>query len=98
VAFHAPRSTARARKVARQILDALEAESLPPSRLLPSAEGGISISFVERENRAEIEICNSGEVAVATYSISDDPVVWELSLADSELGSAIHKIRVHLAA
>jgi hypothetical protein len=87
-----------ARALAGEILDALEADLLPPTRLMPSSEGGIAMSFVEGDNRAEIEIYNSGEVAVATYSAHSEPVVYELSDTDAALKHAIIDIRVHLAA
>ncbi len=87
-----------ARTLALKILNALEADSLPPARLMASSEGGIAISFVEGDNRAEIEIYNTGEVAAATYSVHSEPVAWELSNTDSALTHAITQIRVHLAA
>lgn len=92
----APNDVARA--LAWKILDALEADLLPPTRLMPSAEGGIAISFVEGDNRAEIEIYNTGEVAAATYSARSEPMAWELSNIDSALKNAIIEIRVRLAA
>jgi hypothetical protein len=87
-----------ARSLASRILNALEASVLPPTHLMPSVEGGIAMSFVEGDNRAEIEIYNTGEVAVATYSGQGEPAVWELDCTDSALQNAIDKIRVHLAA
>ena len=87
-----------ARALAARILYLLEEDALPPTRLLPSAEGGIAMSFVEGDNRAEIEIYNTGEVAAVTYSAHSEPVAWELSNADSALKNAIIDIRVHLAA
>ena len=92
----APNDVARA--LARKILDALEADLLPPTRLMPSAEGGIAISFVEGDNRAEIEIYNNREIVAATYSGFSEPRAWELSNTESALKNAITEIRVHLAA
>ena len=66
-----PNELARTR--AAQILDLLEEASFPPARLMPSAEGGISISFVAGDNRGEIEIYNTGEIAAATYSGQSEP-------------------------
>jgi hypothetical protein len=87
-----------ARTLAAKVLDALEAELLPPTRLMPSSEGGIAISFVEGDNRAEIEIYNTGEIAAATYSAHSEPVAWELSNTESALKNAIVDIRVRLTA
>ncbi len=88
----------RARALAAKILNVLEADLLPPTCLMPSSEGGIAISFVDGDNRAEIEIYNTGEVAAATYSAHSGPVAWELKDTESALKKAIRRIRVHLAA
>lgn len=87
-----------ARTLTAKILNALEEDLLPPTRLMPSSEGGIAISFVEGDNRAEIEIYNTGQVAAATYSAHSEAVAWELSDTDSALKNAIIDIRVRLAA
>lgn len=86
-----------ARTGAAKILDVLESASLPPTRLTPTVEGGIAVSFVEGSNRAVIEIYNTGEIAAATYSDEGEPAVWELDETDARLLGAIDKIRVHLA-
>lgn len=86
-----------ARALAGTVLDALEADLLPPSHLVPSAEGGIAISFVEGFSRAAIEIYNTGEIAAATYSGRGEPAAWELSTTESTLKKTIFQIRVHLA-
>jgi len=90
-----PNDTARA--IAARALNELEAEALPPTRLMPSSEGGVAISFIEGDNRAEIEIYNTGEIAVATYTSDSEPVVWELDGSAPAWKQAIHNIRVRLA-
>lgn len=87
-----------ARTRAAKILDVLETASLPPTRLTPTVEGGIAVSFLAGANRAVIEIYNSGEIAAATYSDEGEPTVWELDETEARLLSAINQIRVHLAA
>lgn len=84
--------------IAKQILALLEAESLPPSRLLPSSEGGIAISFVKGPMRAGIEIYNSGEIAAATYTQQDQPIVWELDGSEAAIKDTIEQIRVRFSA
>ncbi len=92
----APNDVAHA--LAREILSVLETDWLIPTRLMPSSEGGIAISFVEGDNRAEIEVYNTGEIVAAAYSAHSDPLVWELQDTDHALKQAIARIRVHLAA
>jgi hypothetical protein len=87
-----------ARRQAAKILDVLETASLPPARLMASAEGGITMSFVEGKNRAEIEAYNTGEIAAATYSGQSAPTVWELTDEHSDLEQAVVQIRVRLTA
>jgi hypothetical protein len=89
---------AAARTLASNILGLLEIESLAPTQLTPTVEGGIAISFVEGERRAVIEIYNTGEIAVATYSDRGEPSVWEVEPAETPLLGSIGQIRVHLAA
>jgi hypothetical protein len=87
-----------ARKLAAGILDLLEASLLPPTRLMPSAEGGIALAFVSGDCQAGIEIYNTGEIAAATWSAQGAPIVWDLENSESALKKAIEQIRVHLAA
>jgi hypothetical protein len=94
--YEAEKPNTIARNRAVKILDALEAASLPPTHVMPSAEGGITMSFVEGQSRAEIEAYNTGEIAVATYSGQTAPMVWELTDIDSELEQAVAQIRVRL--
>jgi hypothetical protein len=82
---------------AGRALDELEASHLPPTRLMPSVEGGIGLSFVEGENWAYLEFCNSGEAVAAIYRAQGEPEVWELDSTQNSLRAAIHRIRVHLA-
>jgi hypothetical protein len=91
----APSDVARA--AAASILEVLETDSLTPAHLMASSEGGIAISFVEGDKRAEIELYTTGEVAVATYSVGRDATAWELDNTESAVKDAILKIRVHLA-
>jgi len=86
----------KARELARSILASLEANSFPPTRLMPSVEGGIGISFVAQDNRADIEVYNTGEIAAAIYSNVKAPETW--TVPDRSLEMTINCIRVHLAA
>jgi hypothetical protein len=86
-----------ARTLAGTILDELEANHLPPTRLMPSVEGGIGLVFVEGGNRAYLEVCNTGETVVAIYQAQGEPEVWELDTTQASRNAAIHRIRVHLA-
>ncbi len=89
---------ANARTVVKRILGLLETASLPPTRLTPTVEGGIALSFVEDSSRAVIEVYNTGEIAAATYSDQGEPAVWEFDPNEVAILDCIRKIRVHLTA
>jgi hypothetical protein len=83
--------------LAKTVLNCLEAEALPPKRLLPLVEGGIGMVFVEGANRAFIESTNSGEVIFMVDSDTSNPEAWEVEANEQSLKTAISRIRVHLA-
>jgi hypothetical protein len=95
--YQAEAPNAIAHDLAQRVLTTLEGAWLAPARVLPSAEGGIAISFVAGDRRAEIEVYNTGEVVAATYSSRGEPAVWELRDTEDALKTAIASIRVHLA-
>jgi hypothetical protein len=87
-----------ARMVAAKVLTLLESVAMPPSRLLPSAEGGIALAFARGNGRAEIEIYNTGEIAAMAYSGDEEPTAWDLDDSDAAIKSTIEQIRVRLSA
>jgi hypothetical protein len=87
-----------ARTLARRILSSLEVISFPPSRVMPSVEGGIGFAFVEEDNRANIEVYNTGEIAAVIYSVLKAPETWTVPDTERSLKTTIDRIRVHLAA
>jgi hypothetical protein len=88
-----------AKLAAIQVLRRMEFESLLPSQIRPTAEGGLAISIVSGSRRGEFEIFNSEEIVAATYTRGkDDTAVWELKAEDQEITGAILKIREYLTA
>jgi len=91
-----------ARQSAGRVLDLLEEYLLPPSRVAPSAEGGIALLFLggnsDGEKRAGIELYNMGEAVAATWSGQDAKSVWDLDGSESLIRKAIEQLRLHLAA
>lgn len=65
---------------AERIIDLLVDLNLKPHKIVPSAEGGIAITFRKAAKYADIECFNSGEiVAIMADGISESEV-WEVSL------------------
>lgn len=95
--YGAESPNAQSREDAGRILRLLQQLVIAPTRLLPSAEGGIGIVFSNAERYADIECLNSGEILLTTYFGMETPLVREIGSTDAELSAAIEKIRVHLA-
>jgi hypothetical protein len=74
-------------------LEQLEAMDLQPSRILPSAAGGVSICFFRPKKYAELEYYNTGEtVSIIKNTKTNWRDVWEV---DSPV-EAIRKIKTFL--
>ena len=86
-----------ARVLAADVLSGLDSASLPPSGIMPSAEGGIVISFVNGDHRAAFEAYNTNELVAAMYGGGAEPIVWQVVDTKDSLAAAIDRIRVHLA-
>jgi len=83
--------------VASRVLKALRSLNLPPTRVVPSSEGGVSFCFVQGEAYADIECLNSGEILAAAYRGTLEPRVWELQLDEHSITQTVQEIRAHLA-
>ena len=85
---------------AKILLARLRSESLRPSRVVPSADGGMAFVFrAGQRRRAYIEILNDGEIYAVTYSAGGDHVrTHPINSAadDDSVSDAIHAIRSYL--
>ena len=73
------------------ILQILADRGLQPTRVDPSAEGGICISFFEEDRYADIECFNTGEI-LAAIRFHSNVDVWELKSVRAVL-NAMARIR-----
>jgi len=53
-----------------------------PVSLVPSAEGGVAISFSRYDRVGQVEFANTGEIVALTYSDDSDPITWNVSIRD----------------
>jgi hypothetical protein len=82
---------------AKQVLEALERFGLRPTRIDPSVEEGINISFSRGNQYADIECFNSGAVLAVTSNRRSRPVVWEVETQkENGMGSSVNRIRKFL--
>lgn len=85
-----PSALAQAQNVLQQLSD-LDFE---PSRIDPSAENGVCLSFRAGNRYADIECFNSGDVLAVTSDGSGQPQIWEINAASGDgLPMAIARIR-----
>jgi hypothetical protein len=88
----------RARRAAESLITLLRSMGMPPTRVVPSSEGGVGICFVDEDRYADIECFNSGEILAVSYRGTGEPNVWEVADEDDAIKAAIEQIRAHLVA
>jgi hypothetical protein len=80
---------------AEDILNRLYDANLSPSRMAPSVEEGIALSFSRADRYAVIECSNEGSIVVGLSFKGSDPKVWEI-MSDSDIDDAIERIYEYL--
>ncbi len=80
----------------RVILEILLELNFPPTRVSPSVENGIGISFIKGEKYADMECFNTGEILAVTSYGQDYPPVWEVDCDREALKSALERIQQFL--
>jgi hypothetical protein len=90
--------TAAAIDYARSVLAILGTRLLAPSRILPSADGGVSLIFSsERPTRAVIECLNDGEHLLVLYDLAGrvETFEWPTDQLKSQV-ALVDKLKSHL--
>jgi hypothetical protein len=78
---------------ARAVLQQLETESLEPTRIVASADGGVAICIGTEDKYSDIECLNSEEILGVTSNRRDTPFVWQVDPSPSGLAGAVARIR-----
>jgi hypothetical protein len=96
--YDAPAPSPIARTLAVRVLDELVDSELTPSKVLPSAEGGVTIAFSATDSRryADIECFNTGEVLAVTSDRQSEPTVWPVG-TESSVKDTIERIAAFLS-
>ena len=68
-----------------------------PSRVIPSAEGGVAVYFSSGNRTAYVEYRNSREVILAMFDDHSDPIIIELTESDADESRALSLIRAYIA-
>jgi hypothetical protein len=79
-----------------RFLQRLFAELFMPSRVIPSAEGGVAVYFNGENKTAYLEYRNSGEVILAMFDDHSDPIIVELTKDDVDESRAVSLIRSYI--
>lgn len=85
--------TAQSIRWASVVLQALQEESVQPTRVVASAEGGVAVCFVKGNRYSDIECLNSGAILGVTSNRHDRPIVWEIEQNSRGLAQACSRIR-----
>lgn len=80
---------------AKRVLEVVERFDLEPSRIDPSVENGITISFLRGDLYADIECFNSGTVLAVVSDRRSQPVVWDVT-SDEDMSAGVNRIRKFL--
>ena len=64
--------------------------------MVPSAEGGLAISFREGEKYSDIEFLNSGEILAVIHDKGEEPLVWEISDNQDDIEQTLDRMSSYL--
>ena len=93
--YDSPAPGAEAVALASDFLNLLwrHEDSVRPSRIAPSVDNGIVVSFLRDAVRANLEFFDSGEIAATIARYGMTPRVWEVENAEDAIERAIDDIR-----
>jgi hypothetical protein len=80
-------------ETALMALRQLMQDTVQPTQVVASAEGGVAICFVQGERYADIECLNDGTVLGVTSNRRDRPLVWEINPRMGGFALASSRIR-----
>ena len=81
--------------LASRVLECLDAKDFAPSRIDPSTEEGVCISFRSGSKYADIECFNSGYILGVLSGGDIETIVWEIGC--SEIVAAVNRIQEFIA-
>jgi hypothetical protein len=83
---------------AEDLIMVLHQKGLEPSRIAPSAEEGIALTFMSGQKRAIIECYNNGGITAAVFQKGMQSEVWTLGTSTQDLEEAVDRIFAYLYA
>jgi hypothetical protein len=77
----------------RRVLDILQRMSFRPDRIVPSAEGGVMLSFFVGKCYGDIEMLNSSEILAVTSDGTGNPQIWQVTNDEAILAQTLESIQ-----
>jgi hypothetical protein len=96
--YGAEKPSAQTINLTLRLLNKLHYELFLPTRVIPSAEGGVATYFKADDRVSYLEYRNSGEVILAMYDQHSEPDIRELTENDADESRAIALIREYITA
>ncbi len=90
--FGSTAPNAMALRVACDVLLALHEDALTPTEIGPSVEEGVTLSFVNGDRYAFLEIYNDGDIAVGYFEGDNDPKTYEFDDSFEQIKQASLKV------
>jgi len=95
--YGSPKPSAASIEASRSILNSLWGEAIMPEKVLPSADGGVSLVFLsDSDNRAVIEALNEDETYVLLYDKQGNSRTLAWGEAPQERQDALRQLHTHL--
>jgi hypothetical protein len=95
--YDSPKPSTASIRSAGEVLAALHRILLVPTKVLPSAEGGVAMTFLSASrNRAVIETLNNGESFILLYDLEGNNETVDWSNTDSDQPQKLDRLKNHL--
>ena len=75
------------------VLDLLTNVGLTPTKIVPSAEGGAAVCFINGAKYADIECFNNGTVLAVLSTGRGTPEAWEVGAVKTAIWNTLERIR-----
>jgi hypothetical protein len=96
--YGAPKPNQISLENAARLLEHLKPFDLALVNIVPSAEGGIGLCFVNEDRYADLECSNDGEIIGVKYRGKQSPSLIETDGTDASIQAAIQQIRIYVGA
>jgi hypothetical protein len=82
--YSAPKPNPLAISTTKRVLEALRHLNAEPVAIMPSADGGAGICFMQGEKWAQFEILNNGEAHALMYGGVGSPQAWQIPIDQTD--------------